>query len=557
MTSVGMGALADGAVDDDAEPVAGLMMDIPLTVHLILDRMRAVHGATQVVSAVGGSGADLELRRATFTEVLDRAEQLASALARLGVLPGQRVASFAWNTQEHLETYYAVSGMGAVLHTINLRLHPDQIVFTINHARDRVVIVDSSLATDLWEVRARLTTVEHVIVIGDPGPWGATALDYETLLAAEEPGFPWPAIDERSAISLCYTSGTTGDPKGVLYSHRSVVLHALSMSGGDVFGIFEDDVVLALVPLFHVMGWGLPFVCGLIGAQIVLPGRQPNTATTACLIGSQRVTWSAGVPTVWMDLLRAAGTGGAGAVDVSSLRTVLCGGTTVPESMMRGYHELGVNIVQGWGMTELFPGAAVVRRAAMTDTPAGWARRTSAGRISPLYQMRVVDEDGAVLPAGSGAVGELEVRGPIVASSYLGPPDVSPQSFRDGWLRTGDVGTIDQDGWLRITDRLKDVIKSGGEWISSLDLESALMGHPDVREAAVVARPDERWGERPVAFVVLEDDAGSAEGLEEFLRERVAKWWIPDDFVVIDSIPRTSTGKFDKKRLKAQFAEGS
>jgi fatty-acyl-CoA synthase len=557
VTSVGMGALADGAVDDDAEPVAGLMMDIPLTVHLILDRMRAVHGATQVVSAVGGSGADLELRRATFTEVLDRAEQLASALARLGVLPGQRVASFAWNTQEHLETYYAVSGMGAVLHTINLRLHPDQIVFTINHARDRVVIVDSSLATDLWEVRARLTTVEHVIVIGDPGPWGATALDYETLLAAEEPGFPWPAIDERSAISLCYTSGTTGDPKGVLYSHRSVVLHALSMSGGDVFGIFEDDVVLALVPLFHVMGWGLPFVCGLIGAQIVLPGRQPNTATTACLIGSQRVTWSAGVPTVWMDLLRAAGTGGAGAVDVSSLRTVLCGGTTVPESMMRGYHELGVNIVQGWGMTELFPGAAVVRRAAMTDTPAGWARRTSAGRISPLYQMRVVDEDGAVLPAGSGAVGELEVRGPIVASSYLGPPDVSPQSFRDGWLRTGDVGTIDQDGWLRITDRLKDVIKSGGEWISSLDLESALMGHPDVREAAVVARPDERWGERPVAFVVLEDDAGSAEGLEEFLRERVAKWWIPDDFVVIDSIPRTSTGKFDKKRLKAQFAEGS
>ncbi|WP_280436603.1 long-chain-fatty-acid--CoA ligase [Nocardia carnea] len=529
------------------------MMDVDLNVALLLRRMRAIHHGAMVYSR-SASHPDGPSRSATFAEVLDRSERLAAALAQLGIRPGDRVGSLAWNTREHLETYYAVIGMGAVLHTANPRLHEDQLVYTINHARDTVLIVESDFRERIAGLRRRLPLLEHVVVIGAAGgDLGAGELDFEALIAQADRPLAPVDVDERTAAALCYTSGTTGDPKGVLYSHRSIVLHALSMAGRDVFRIGEEDVVLGLVPLFHAMGWGLPFLCGLTGADMVLPGPNLQPEAVAELISEHRVTWAGGVPTVWMDLLRVIRERQSGPVpiDLSSLRTVVGGGTAVPESLMRAYGTLGIDFVQGWGMTEVFPGATMVTPAAMTDTDEGWRSRTSAGRISPLYEMRLVAGDGTELPRDGITVGELEIRGPMVAGAYLGA-GVGADTFHGGWLRTGDVGTIDPKGWVRITDRLKDAIKSGGEWISSLDLESALMAHPSVREAAVVGRPDDRWGERPAAFVVTDGAVGIDE-LREHLSGRVAKWWIPDDFRVIENIPRTSTGKFDKKLLRELF----
>ncbi|WP_327097601.1 long-chain-fatty-acid--CoA ligase [Nocardia vinacea] len=531
-------------------PLPGLMMDVDLNVALLLRRMRTIHHGSRVISrsarCPGGPA-----QSSTFCEVLDRSERLAAALVQLGVKPGDRVGSLAWNTREHLEIYYAVMGMGAVLHTANPRLHEDQLVYTINHAHDAVLIVESTFRAQIDRLRHRMPHLRYVVVIGAaaddlaPGEAG-----FEDLIA--QVGIPMSPVDvdERAAAALCYTSGTTGNPKGVLYSHRSIVLHALSMAGRDVFRIGNGDVVLGLVPLFHALGWGLPFICGLTGADMVLPG--PNLAPEAVaeLISEHRVTWAGGVPTVWMDLLRVVQErASAGApVDLSSLQTIVGGGTAVPEALMRAYGALGIGFVQGWGMTEVFPGATMVAPAAMVDTDAGWRARASAGRISPLYEMRAVADDGTELPRDGITMGELEIRGPMVAGSYLGP-DVGADKFHDGWLRTGDVGTIDANGWVRITDRLKDAIKSGGEWISSLDLESELMAHPSVYEAAVVGRPDDRWGERPAAFVVT-DGAVGADELRDYLTDRVAKWWIPEEFRLVESIPRNSTGKFDKKILR-------
>ncbi len=526
------------------------MMDVDLNIALLLRRMRAIHHGSRVFSR-SASRPGGPSRQTTFGAVLDRSERLAAALARLGVQPGDRVGSLAWNTQEHLEIYYAVMGMGAVLHTANPRLHEDQLAYTIDHARDTVLIVEPGFRSRIEGLRHRLPHLRQVVVIGAadqdlaPGEIG-----FEDLIAqVREPMAPVD-VDERAAAALCYTSGTTGNPKGVLYSHRSIVLHALSMAGHDVFRISERDTVLGLVPLFHALGWGLPFVCGLTGADMVLPG--PNLAPEAVaeLISEHRVTWAGGVPTVWMDLLRVIHerASGSSPVDSSSLQTIVGGGTAVPEALMRAYAALGIDFVQGWGMTEVFPGATMVTPSAMADTDDGWRARTSAGRISPLYEMRAVAADGAELFRDGNTVGELEIRGPMVAGAYL-DSDVGADRFHDGWLRTGDVGTIDANGWVRITDRLKDAIKSGGEWISSLDLESALMAHPSVREAAVVGRPDERWGERPAAFVVT-DGTVETDELRDHLTGRVAKWWIPDDFRLVESIPRNSTGKFDKKTLR-------
>ena len=531
----------------------GLMMDVNLNVAMLLRRMRTVHHKSRVISR-SASHPDGPSRVATFGEVLDRSGRLAAGLANLGVARGDRVGSLAWNTQEHLETYYAAMGMGAVLHTANVRLHEDQLVYTINHARDSVLIIEESFRAQIAGLRDRLPHLATVVVIGaDGGDLGPREIGYETLISQACEPLPPVDIDERAAAALCYTSGTTGLPKGVLYSHRSIILHALSMAGRDVFRIGEQDVVLGLVPLFHALGWGLPFVCGLTGADMVLPGPNLRPDAVAELISEHQVTWAGGVPTVWMDLLRTindrATTGYR--VDLSSLKTVVAGGTAVPEALMREYADIGVGFVQGWGMTEVFPGATMVTPSAMVDTEAGWRARTSAGRISPLYEMRVVADNGAELPNDGVAVGELEIRGPVVASGYLDSDDAADK-FHDGWLRTGDVGTIDQDGWMRITDRLKDAIKSGGEWISSIDLESALMTHPLVREAAVVGRPDDRWGERPAAFVVVDGAVESGE-LRSHLMGRVAKWWIPEDIRVLENIPRTSTGKFDKRILRETF----
>jgi fatty-acyl-CoA synthase len=449
----------------------GLMMDVPLTTTHLLWRMRAVHPDARVSTVTDPSGA---CRTTTFGAVAERAERLAAALAELGVGAGTRVGSFAWNTQEHLETYYAVMGMGAVLHTINLRLHPDQIAYTVEHAGDEVILLDASLAERFLPVLARVGGVRHVVVIG-PLPDGIEvpgALDYDALLASAGP-FTWPAIDERSAASLCYTSGTTGHPKGVLYSHRSIVLHALAMAGTDAYGISRRDRVLSIVPMFHAMGWGLPFVCAVAGADLVMPGAHLQPGPVSRVVDSHGVTWSCGVPTVWMDVLhdadeveRAGGT----PVTLATLRTVISGGTQVPESLMRAYQErFDVDLVQGWGMTEIFPGATLSMDQG-DDDPERWSHRAAAGRVSPLYELRIAGEDGGALPADGATVGEIEVRGPAVAGAYFAPETDTADRFHDGWLRTGDVGTLDRHGWLRITDRSKDAIKSGGEWISSVDL---------------------------------------------------------------------------------------
>ncbi|MGM5068709.1 long-chain-fatty-acid--CoA ligase [Rhodococcus qingshengii] len=535
----------------------GLMMDFPLTVQHVLRRMAGIWGGKKVVTLVDPDSGECAER--SFREVVARAGQLAHALQRLGVRPGDRVGSLAWNNVQHLEVYLAVMSMGAVLHTMNLRLHGDQLAYTVDHAEDVVVLVESSLAGQFAEVLPGLGSVREVIVIDDfsnSAPELPSALDYETLLEREDPNFEWPQFDERSAAALCYTSGTTGDPKGVLYSHRSIILHALAMSGADVFGITSRDRVLALVPLFHAMGWGLPFICGLVGSDIVMPGRHLKPGPLARLIDDQRTTWSAGVPTLWLDLLQymdeAADAGRSH--DLSSLETILCGGTAVAESLINEYKaRFDADMIEGWGMTEIFPGATVDREA-MSVSPGAIARRKTAGRVSPLYELRLVDVDGAVLPNNGVAVGDLEVRGPAVASGYFKSDAATAAAIHDGWLRTGDVGTVDSTGHLRITDRAKDVIKSGGEWISSQDLEVELLAHPAVREAAVIGVADQRWGERPLAFVVLGAPATESD-LKEFLVARVARWWVPEQFEIVDQIPRTTTGKFDKKILRTRFDE--
>lgn len=554
--------IIEGMIDQPGteRPVThpGLMMDFPLTVHHILRRMEGQHGSKKVVTLVDpetGSCAERE-----FRDVVKRAGRLAHALQRLGVRPGDRVGSLAWNNAEHLEVYLAVMCMGAVLHTMNLRLHGEQLAYTVNHAEDVVVLVESSLAAQLADVLPELSTVKHVVVIDEsrhPSAELPDALDFETILEQESGPFDWPDFDERSAAALCYTSGTTGDPKGVLYSHRSIVLHALAMSGADVYGITSRDRVLALVPLFHAMGWGLPFVCGLVGSDIIMPGRHLKPAPLARIIEDQGATWSAGVPTLWLDLLQHLDSGHPHRKpDLSSLKTILCGGTAVAQSLIDEYRtRFGTAMIEGWGMTEIFPGATVEREDLRNVGSDDAERRKSAGRISPLYELRLVDDAGRVLSNDGVAVGDVEVRGPAVASGYFNAPAATAAAVHDGWLRTGDVGTIDSLGHLRITDRAKDVIKSGGEWISSQDLEVELLAHPAVREAAVIGIADERWGERPLAFVVLTDLVGD-DDLKEFLAARVARWWVPERFEVVPEIPRTTTGKFDKKALRSWIKDG-
>ncbi|WP_408899776.1 long-chain-fatty-acid--CoA ligase (plasmid) [Nocardioides sp. R1-1] len=550
-----MDGLTEGVAGARMLAQPGLMMDFPLTIHHILRRMNDVHGATKVLTLLDPETGKCHERE--FRDVVARAGRLANALARLGVRPGDRVASLAWNHVEHLEVYLGVMGMGAVLHTMNLRLHGEQLAFTVEHAADSVVIVDSCLSAQLGEIMPMLPGVSSVVVIGNDEDASAAlpdAIDYEHLLAQESEDFAWPEVDERSAAALCYTSGTTGDPKGVLYSHRSILLHALSMSGADVFGIRGRDRVLALVPLFHAMGWGLPFICGLVGSDIIMPGRHLKPASLARLIDDHRATWTAGVPTLWLDLLHYLDGLPPGTHDLTSLETILSGGTAVPGSLAKEYERrFGAVMIEGWGMTEIYPGATVARPEGQgfeTDADRG---RKGAGRMSPLYELRLVDAQGSLLPHDGAATGDIEVRGPMVASGYFNASEATAKADHDGWLRTGDVGTIDAAGHLRITDRAKDVIKSGGEWISSQDLETELMAHSAVREAAVVGVADERWGERPLAFAVL-DGATTKEELTAFLAKRVAKWWLPERIRFVEAIPRTTTGKPDKRLLR-QWAE--
>jgi fatty-acyl-CoA synthase len=523
--------------------------DFPLTVGHVLDRMRTFGGDAEVATLT-----DDGVTRASHAEVAERAGRLAAGLADLGVGPGDRVATLSWNTQAHLEAYLAVPCMGAVLHTLNLRLFPDQLSYIVNHARDKVILVDASLVGVLGRVAGELEHVERFVVIGvgDHGPLDPTT-DYEELLAAQDGGFDWPPLDERQAAALCYTSGTTGNPRGVLYSHRSTLLHAMGVCMTDSLGLGATDRLLPVVPMFHANAWGLPHAAALVGADIVMPGRFLQAEPLARLIESERVTIAGAVPTIWMELLRYAD---EHAPDLSSLRVVPCGGAAVPRALMEGFERHGVRILHAWGMTETSPVGSVARPPRGVEGEEEWRYRMSQGRIVPLVEARLIDADGEEVPWDGESTGELEVRGPWIASRYYEDPS-GDERFHDGWLRTGDIASIDPRGYVRISDRAKDVIKSGGEWISSVELENELMAHPDVAEAAVVAMPDERWTERPLACVVCRSEARpEPDDLRRHLSDRVAKWWLPEAWAFIDEVPKTSTGKFDKKVLRSRLADG-
>jgi fatty-acyl-CoA synthase len=532
------------------------MQDFPLTIGMIFRHGRAVYADSEVVTFEGETS-----RRATYAQVADRTEQLANALTRLGVETGTRVATFCWNNQEHLEAYLAIPSMGAVLHTLNVRLFPELLTYVVNHAADEVVIVDESLVPLLAKVAPDLTTVRTFIVTGS-GDAGALAeatdvpvLGYEDLLAAEKPSFDWPEVDERSAAAMCYTSGTTGNPKGVVYSHRSTWLHSFAVTQASSLGITESDRVLPIVPMFHANAWGLPYAGWLVGAAFLMPDRYLQAEPLMKFIAQERPTFSGAVPTIWADVLRYAE---EHPVDLSSFRMIVCGGSAVPRRLIEAFEtQHRIPIVQGWGMTETSPLAAVSHPPSgvewETEEDMSWRSRT--GRIVGGVELRIVDDDGVPLPWDDEAVGEIEVRGPWITASYYRDP--APEKFDDGWLRTGDVGKMSPNGYIQITDRAKDVIKSGGEWISSVELEGLLMAHPEVVEASVVGVPDEKWGERPLACVVLKEGSSiGAEALCGFLGERVARWQLPERWSFIDEVPKTSVGKFDKKVLRARHAEG-
>jgi len=530
--------------------VLGTMQDFPLTINALFDYGRRVHADSRVATFDGE-----RTRRATFAQVAERADRLAAALRRLGIRAGDRFATFSWNSQEHLEAYLAVPCMGAVLHTLNVRLFPEQLVYVANHAEDRVILVDDSLVPVLARVRPQLETVEHFVVVGDGDatPLGERVLRYEAILAAERAGYEWPAIDERSAAAMCYTSGTTGNPKGVVYTHRSTFLHSLAVTSAGAFTIGPTDRILVIVPMFHANAWGLPYAGWMVGADFLMPGRFLQAAPLCRMIAAERPTVSGAVPTIWNDILRHIETS---PVDLSSLRMVLCGGSAVPRSLMERFQERhDVRIVQAWGMTETSPMAAIALPPKDGDPADEMTWRAKTGRIVPGVELRIVDDAGCVLPWDGQTAGEIEVRGPWITGAYY--RDDAPEKFHDGWLRTGDVGTVDRGGFVQITDRAKDVIKSGGEWISSVELENALMAHPDVVEAAVIGVPDPRWDERPLACVVARPGCSpSPDALNAFLAERVARWWLPERWSFIEEVPKTSVGKFDKKVLRARHAEG-
>jgi fatty-acyl-CoA synthase len=529
------------------------MQDFPLTVTSIMKYGTSVFGDGEVATFTGDG-----TRCRSYAEVGERAARLAGALRRLGVDGDQRVATFMWNNTEHLEAYLAIPSMGAVLHTLNIRLFPEQLVYIANHAEDDIIIVDGSLVPLLAPVLPRMKTVRHVIVVG-PGDTAALSdagkelHSYEDLLAAAPASFAWPDdIEERSAAAMCYTSGTTGNPKGVVYSHRSAFLHSMSACTGNAFGLTSTDKVLPVVPMFHANAWGLPYAALLAGADLLMPDRFLQAEPLVRFIETERPTISGAVPTIWGDVLRHAREHGS---DLTSLRLVPCGGSAVPESLMRSFEELGVRIVQAWGMTETSPLASIAHPPAGSSGEEAWRYRATQGRMLAGVEARVVGDGDTVLPADGEAVGELEVRGPWVTGAYY--QDEDPAKFHDGWLRTGDVGTLSSDGFLVLTDRAKDVIKSGGEWISSVELENHLMAHPDVIEAAVIGVPDDRWQERPLASVVLRSGAAAtSEELRAFVADRVARWQVPERWTFITEVPKTSVGKFDKKVLRRRYADG-
>jgi fatty-acyl-CoA synthase len=523
----------------------GLMQDVPLTIDLIL-RRAVEQGHKLHVASAGADG----VRRLAWSEVGDRALRLADVLDRLGASSGARVGTFAWNTHRHLELYYGVPCSGRVLHSANVRLHADQVRYAIDHAGDEVLFVDASLTPTIALLRDRLG-VRTYVVMDDGAPVDDAFADcptYEELLAEAEPVEALPELSESSAASVCFTSGTTGRPKAVVYSHRSVVLHAMGALMVDSHAIRRGDVVLPLTPMFHVNCWGLPYSSALAPASLVLAGSDTSPVAVARLIESERATVVAGIPTFWVQM---DGVFASGEFDLSSVRRILCGGAEAPPSLVARYLERGIDFLHAWGMTEMSPSGTANWLAAgggVDDAGPGWP--------VPGVALRLVDAAGETLPWDGRSVGELEARGPWVARAYHEPDDDANESrFHDGWLRTGDVARIRPDGSLELVDREKDLVKSGGEWISSLDLERVLVSHPDVAEAAVIAVPNERWGERPAALVVPAKDVRPDPGeLREFLARSVASWWLPEVIELVADLPKTAVGKYDKRRLREEHA---
>lgn len=527
-------------------------MDADLTVPMLLRRARALFGDKQVVARRG----DGRLHRSTYLEVLARADRLGGALQRLGVRPGEPVATLCWNHDRHLEAYFAVSSIGAVLHTLNLRLHPDELAYIATDAGDRVLLVDEELLPLLEAFRGRSPLREVIVVRHGDAPLAPGLLDYEALLDAAPPANPHEAR-EQDAAAMCYTSGTTGRPKGVVYSHRCLVLHSLMLAMSDLFGLRERDVILPAVSLFHANAWGLPYAAPFVGADLVLPGRQLDALTLRRMLAEERVTFTAGVPTVWLPLLELLDADPA-AADLSALRMLVVGGAALPEALLRGLNERHrIPAVHSWGMTELAPVGTLATLPSRMERAAPEARlaaRLRQGTPGAMLEIRARGDSG-LIPWDDVAVGELEVRGPTVSSGYHGIGDTEGRFTEDGWFRTGDVVSIDPFGSIRIRDRAKDLVKSGGEWISSVALENRLMSHPAVLEAAVVAVPHPTWLERPLGAVVLRPGQEvSVDQLKEWIAQAFPRWWIPEALVFVDQIPRTSTGKFLKTRLREEFA---
>ena len=533
----------------------GLMQDRPLTLDHFFNRAETLFARKGIVTATATG-----IERETYGEWAARARRLGGALDDLGISPDGRVASFAWNTARHLELWFGVPCSGRVLHTLNIRLFPEQITYIVNHAEDEVIFVDRSLLALLWPLVDTFETVRHVVVMDDgrgevPSPDGGRALhDYESLLAAADP-VEWPRLDENRAASMCYTSGTTGNPKGVVYSHRSTWLHTMGAMTADNLGVCERDTILPVVPMFHANAWGLAHAAIASGANLVMPGPDLSAPAIATLIEQEKVTIAAGVPTIWMGVLPE-----LEGRDTSHLRAIPCGGSAVPRSLSEAYREMtGLPILQAWGMTETSPIASIGRiKSYLEDTLDDSAQadlRATAGLIVTGVDFRVVDPLTLEQVAWNGQDrGEMQVAGPWIAREYYND-DRSPDSFTpDGYLRTGDVVTVDEEGYIRIVDRTKDVVKSGGEWISSVELENEIMGHPKVAEAAVIGMAHPKWSERPLACVVVRPgEELTKEEVLEYLDGRVAKWWLPDDVVFIDEVPKTSVGKFSKKALRDQF----
>ena len=533
----------------------GLMQDRPLVLPHVFHRAEQLFGHKEIVTATAGAE-----QRSTIAEWAVRVRRLATALDRLGISADGRVATFSWNNAAHLELYMAAPCTGRVLHTLNIRLFPEQLSYIVNHAEDEIIFVDRSLLPLLWPLTDKMDTVKHFVVIDDGAdvviPDDPRVLYYERLLAESEPyQGRFVVEDENSAAAMCYTSGTTGNPKGVVYSHRSSVLHSLISLVADGAALSERDVVMPIVPMFHANAWGLPYGCLLAGSSMVFPGPNMTPKAILELLAKHRVTVTGGVPTIWMGALPM-----LEQFDLSALRTILCGGSAVPKSLSEAFREkLGIPMLHAWGMTETSPIATMSTPRSQHDAMTEAERadvRARQGQAVPLVELRLVDpESGDELPWDDQHTGEIQAAGPWIAKEYYRGEGGGAQFTEDGWLRTGDVAAADRYGFVRLVDRTKDLVKSGGEWISSVDLENEIMSHPKIAEAAVIAIPHERWVERPIACVVVKpgEKLTSAEVLD-YLRPRVAKWWLPDAVEFIDEVPKTSVGKFSKKTLRDKFS---